>query len=272
MREVCRDRSPVEAGKQQEEAVMTTQARVLVTGGSIGIGAACARQFAAAGYGVVIADILDREGGLLAGEIAAAGMDAEFVHMDMTSGDGIQAGVRATEHDGFDVVVANAGIARRHPFADLTDQAWDETMDVNLKGAMQTFRAALPMMIAKGGGNLIAISSINGIAYGWDEHAHYSASKAALIGLVRSLAVEFGPANVRANVIAPGYIRTAQSLDEVNSAGLQRLEASAAAVPLGRIGDPDDVAGVATFLASDAARYISGQTIVVDGGLLVRLG
>ena len=251
---------------------MTVQPRVLITGGSIGIGAACARRFAADGCRIVIADILDREGGLLADELAAAGMDAEFVHLDMRSGDEIQAGVRATEHDGFDVVVANAGIARRHPFADLTDQAWDETMDVNLKGAMQAFRAALPMMISKGGGNLIAISSVNGIAYGWGEHAHYSASKAALIGLVRALAVEFGPSNVRANVIAPGFIRTAQSLDEINSAGAQRLEASAAAVPLGRIGDPDDVAGVATFLASDAARYISGQTIVVDGGLLVRLG
>ena len=251
---------------------MIAQSRVLITGGSIGIGAACTRRFAAVGYGVVIADILDREGGLLAGELVAAGMDVQFVHMDMASGDEIRAGVLATEHHGFDVVVANAGIARRHPFADLTDQAWDETMDVNLKGAMRTFRAALPMMIRKGGGSLIAISSVHGIAYGWDEHAPYSASKAALIGLVRALAVEFGPANVRANVIAPGFIRTAQSLDEVNSAGPERLEASAAAVPLGRIGDPDDVAGVATFLASDAARYISGQSIVVDGGLLVRLG
>ena len=248
------------------------RARVLITGGSIGIGAACARRFAAAGHGVVIADILDREGGMLAGELAAAGADVEYVHMDMTSGDEIKAAVLATEHRGFDVVVANAGIARRHPFADLTDQAWDETMDVNLKGAMQTFRAALPMMTEKGGGSLIAISSVNGIAYGWGEHAHYSASKAALVGLVRALAVEFGPSNVRANAIAPGFIRTAQSLDEVNSAGPRRLEASAAAVPLGRIGDPDDVAGVATFLASDAARYISGQAIVVDGGLLVRLG
>lgn len=251
---------------------MTARSRVLITGGSIGIGAACARRFAAAGYGVVIADILDHEGGLLAGELTAAGTDAEFVHMDMASAGEIRAGVLATEHDGFDVVVANAGIARRHRFADLTDQAWDETMDVNLRGAMQTFRAALPRMAGKGGGSLIAISSVHGIAYGWDEHAPYSASKAALIGLVRALAVEFGPSNVRANAIAPGFIRTAQSLDEVNSAGPERLEASAAAVPLGRIGEPDDVAGVATFLASDAARYISGQTIVVDGGLLVRLG
>jgi 3-oxoacyl-[acyl-carrier protein] reductase len=251
---------------------VTTAPRVLITGGSIGIGAACARRFAAAGYGVVIADILDREGAALARELSAAGLDAEFVHMDMTSGDQVQAGVRATEHDGFDVVVANAGIARRRPFTGLTDQAWDETMDVNLKGAMQTFRAALPRMTGKGGGSLIAVSSVHGIAYGWDEHAHYSASKAALIGLVRALAVEFGPAGVRANVIAPGLIRTAQSLDEVNSAGARGLEAAAAGVPLGRVGEPDEVAGVATFLASEAARYVSGQTIVVDGGLLVRLG
>lgn len=93
---------------------------------------------------------------------------------------------------------------------------------------MQSFRAALPLMVGKGGGSLIAMSSVHGIAYGWDEHAQYSASKAGLIGLVRALATEFGPANVRANVIAPGLIRTAQSLDEVNSAGAERLQASAA--------------------------------------------
>jgi 3-oxoacyl-[acyl-carrier protein] reductase len=251
---------------------VTTQPRVLITGASIGIGAACARRFAADGYHVVLADILDREGGELAAELTAAGLAAQYVHMDMTAGDQVEAGVRATEQDGFDVVVANAGIARRGPFTGLTDQAWDATLDVNLKGAMQVFRAALPALTARGGGSLIAVSSIHGTTYGWEEHAPYSTSKAALIGLIRALAVEFGPAGVRANVIAPGFIRTAQSLDEVNSAGPEKLAASAGAVPLGRIGEPDDVAGVATFLASDAARYISGQTIVVDGGLLVRLG
>jgi 3-oxoacyl-[acyl-carrier protein] reductase len=245
--------------------------RVLVTGGSIGIGAACVRRFATAGYSVVLADVLDEEGRALAESLAMEGMDVEFVHMDMRSGADIRTGVDRTQRDGFDVVVANAGIARRRAFTGMSDDAWAETMDVNLTGAMQVFRASLPAMTRKGGGSLIAMSSVHGVAYGWGEHAQYSASKAGLIGLVRALAVEFGPSNVRANAIAPGFIRTAQSLDEVNSAGAVRLEASASAVPLGRIGEPDDVAGVALFLASDAAAYISGQAIVVDGGLLVGL-
>jgi 3-oxoacyl-[acyl-carrier protein] reductase len=190
--------------------------------------------------------------------------------MDMTSPSEIVQGVAAHEGEGFDVVVANAGIARLQPFPTLSDEAWNETLEVNLNGSMRVYRAALPGMIAAGGGSLISLSSISGVAYGWDQHAHYSASKAAVIGLVRALAVEFGADNVRANAIAPGFIRTAQSLDEANSLGEAGLVSATSTIPLGRVGEPDDVAGVALFLASPAASYISGQVIVVDGGLLVR--
>lgn len=244
--------------------------RALITGGSIGIGAACVRQFAAAGYSVVLADVLDQAGEDLAADLGAAGLDATYVHMDMTSPNDIAQGVADHEAAGFDVVVANAGIARLQPFQTLTDAAWDETIEVNLSGSMRVYRAALPGMIAKGGGSLISLSSISGVAYGWHQHAHYSASKAAIIGLIRAMAVEFGADNVRANAIAPGFIRTAQSLDEVNSLGEQGLARVVTTIPLGWVGEPDDVAGVALFLASPSARYISGQVIVVDGGLLVR--
>jgi 3-oxoacyl-[acyl-carrier protein] reductase len=247
-----------------------TQPRALITGGSIGIGAACVRQFAAAGYSVILADVLDEGGERLAAGLRAAGHDVTYVHMDMTSPSDIVQGVAAHEGEGLDVVVANAGIARLQPFPTLSDEAWNETLEVNLNGSMRVYRAALPGMIASGGGSLISLSSISGIAYGWDQHAHYSASKAAVIGLVRALAVEFGAANVRANAIAPGFIRTAQSLDETNSLGEAGLVSATSTIPLGRVGEPDDVAGVALFLASPAARYISGQVIVVDGGLLVR--
>jgi 3-oxoacyl-[acyl-carrier protein] reductase len=247
-----------------------TQQRVLITGGSIGIGAATASKFAAAGYSVVIADVLDSEGEAHSAELVRSGFDVEFVHMDMASASDVAEGVRATERDGFDAVIANAGIARLTPFLSLGEESWKHTMDVNLEGTRRVYQAALPAMIAKGGGSLVALTSISGVAYGWGEHAHYSTSKAALVGLTRAVAVEFGGRQVRANAIAPGFIRTAQSLDEVNSMGAAGMVGAADRVPLGRIGDPDDVADVVVFLASDAARYISGQVIVVDGGLLVK--
>ncbi|MEU5884018.1 SDR family NAD(P)-dependent oxidoreductase [Spirillospora sp. NPDC047279] len=252
-------------------AAHSARRRVLVTGGSIGIGAACVRAFARAGDHVIIADILDAESAALASELGGEGGSVDVVHMDMRSPLEIGDGVTALQGRGFDVVVANAGIARRQTFDGLTDEAWDEVVEVNLRGAMQVFRSAMPAMAARGTGSMIAMSSVHGIAYGWEEHAHYSTSKAGLIGLTRALATELGPQGIRVNAIAPGLIRTAQSLDETNSAGAAQLEASLPMVPLGRIGEPDDVADVATFLASHAARYVTGQVIVVDGGLTVKL-
>lgn len=249
----------------------TASRRVLVTGGSIGIGAACVRAFASAGDHVVIADVLDAEGEALGEELRSAAGSVEYAHVDMRSSKQILEFVTAQAPDGFDVVVANAGIARRKRIDVLTDDDWDEVMDINLKAAMQVFRAALTGMIARGGGSMIAMSSVHGVAYGWAEHVHYSTSKAGMIGLVRALATELGPNNIRVNAIAPGMIRTAQSLDESNSAGVVKLEAAAVNVPLGRIGEPEDVADVATFLASGASRYMTGQVVVVDGGLLVHL-
>ena len=154
-------------------------------------------------------------------------------------------------------VVANAGIAHRVPLAELTDEKWDQTHDVDLKGVMRVCRAAAPAMRAAGGGSMIAVSSIMGVAYGWDEHVQYSAAKAGVVGLVRGLAVELAGDGVRVNGVAPGYIRTAQTLSEEHS------------IPIGRVGEPEDIADVIVFLASEAARYITGQVIVVDGGLLV---
>jgi 3-oxoacyl-[acyl-carrier protein] reductase len=243
---------------------------VFITGAGIGIGAACARSFAAAGYRVVLADVLKEEGAGTAAQIRSDGGQAEFVSLDVRDSEQVDDAVRRTQGDGFDVVIANAGIARRQPFCDLDDAGWMETVDVNLGGSMRVLRATLPAMVERRSGALIALSSISGIAYGWDQHAHYSASKAGVIGLVRALAVEFGAAGIRVNGIAPGFIRTAQSLSVEHSLGEEGLRKAVATVPLGRIGEPDDVADVALFLASDAARYVSGQVLVVDGGLLVR--
>jgi len=121
----------------------------------------------------------------------------------------------------------------------------------------------------RGSGSVVAMSSIMGVAYGWDEHVHYSAAKSGVVGLVRGLAVELARAGIRVNGIAPGYIRTAQALSPEHSLGPEGLERAAAFIPMGRVGEPDDIADVALFLASPAARYLTGQVITVDGGLLV---
>ncbi|HSL00774.1 MAG TPA: SDR family NAD(P)-dependent oxidoreductase [Rubrobacteraceae bacterium] len=244
---------------------------VLITGSGIGIGAATARAFAGAGYRVVVTDVLDEEGEGVAAGIAEDGGEAEFHHLDVTSTGEVDRMVSTVQdrYGPLDCVVANAGIAHRVPLAKLTDERWDHTHDVDLKGVMRVCRAAAPAMREAGSGAMIAVSSIMGVAYGWDEHVQYSAAKAGVVGLVRGLAVELARDGVRVNGIAPGYIRTAQALSEEHSLGPQGLEEAAEFIPMGRVGEPEDIADVIVFLASSAARYLTGQVIVVDGGLLV---
>ena len=165
--------------------------------------------------------------------------------------------------------MANAGIAHRVPLEQLTDEKWDLTHEIDLKGVMRVCRAAAPAMRKTGRGNIVALSSIMGVAYGWDEHVQYSAAKAGIVGLVRGLAVELARDGIRVNGIAPGYIRTAQALSEEHSLGSEGLEEAAEFIPMGRVGEPEDIADVSVFLASEGARYITGQVLVVDGGLLV---
>lgn len=250
---------------------MTKARIVLITGGGIGIGCASAKAFAALGDHVVVTDILEAEGKAVVEEIKAAGGSAEFAPLDVRSTDKADALVADVEarHGGIDVVVANAGIAHRVPLARLDDDKWDLTFDIDLKGIFRVARAALPGMRARRSGAIVALSSIMGTSYGWDEHVHYSAAKAGVVGLVRGLAVELARDGIRVNGMAPGYIRTAQLLSEENSLGAAGAEAAGAFIPMGRIGEPEEIADVITFLASHGARYMTGQTLVVDGGLLV---
>lgn len=243
----------------------------IVTGAGIGIGQATAKALAARGDHVVVTDILEDKGTETAQAIVAAGGSAEFKLYDVRSTEGTNALVADIEnrHGGIDVIVANAGIAHRTPLADLTDEKWDLTFDIDLKGIFRLVRAAAPGMRARKSGSIIALSSIMGIAYGWDEHVHYSAAKSGVIGLVRGLAVELARDGVRVNGIAPGYIRTAQLLSEENSLGPAGAEKAAEFIPMGRLGTPEDIADVIAFLASKDARYMTGQVLVVDGGLLV---
>jgi 3-oxoacyl-[acyl-carrier protein] reductase len=244
---------------------------VLITGAAIGIGRATAKAFAKAGYHVVATDVLAGEGASLVAEIIAEGGKAEFHVLDVRSteaADAIVAAVEAT-HGGIDVIVANAGIAHRVPLAEMTDAKWDHTFEIDLKGIFRVVRPALPGMKARKNGAVIALSSIMGVAYGWDEHVHYSAAKSGVVGLVRGLAVELARDGIRVNGIAPGYIRTAQLLSKEHSLGPEAADKAGEFIPMGRIGQPEEIADVALFLASSAARYMTGQVVVVDGGLLV---
>jgi 3-oxoacyl-[acyl-carrier protein] reductase len=242
----------------------------LLTGAGIGIGAATAVALAGAGYRVIVTDILEEEGRSVAGSIESSGGEAEFHYLDVTDSQAVESLVSEVQdrYGPIDTVVANAGIAHRVPLAELTDEKWDHTHEIDLKGIMRVCRAVAPAMRKAGRGHMIALSSIMGVAYGWDEHVQYSAAKAGVVGLVRGLAVELARDGIRVNGIAPGYIRTAQSLSEEHSLGPEGLAKAAEFIPIGRVGEPEDIADVAVFLASRAARYITGQVLVVDGGLL----
>lgn len=246
---------------------------VVISGAGIGIGRAIAEAFGVLGRPVIVTDVLDGEGEDVADRIRAAGGYAEYRRMDVTSTDQVDAVMAAVEkhHGAIGTLVCNAGIAKKIPLPSMSDEEWDTTLDIDLKGMMRMIRAAAPAMRLARTGSVLCLASVVGTAYGWNEHIPYSAAKAGVAGLVRGAAIELARDGVRVNGIAPGFIRTAQTLDPIHSVGPEGLAATAPRVPLGRIGEPEDIADVAVFLASDNARYITGQVITVDGGLLVGL-
>lgn len=244
---------------------------VMITGAGIGIGEATALAFGRAGYHVHVTDVLDAEGRATAAAIAEAGGSAGFRHVDVTDSANVDEAVAAAEAEtgALAAVVANAGIAHKVPLPEMSDEKWDHTLDVDLKGVFRLLRAAAPAMRRAGRGAMVAVSSVMGTSYGWHDHVQYNAAKAGVVGLVRGLACDLGGAGIRVNGVAPGFIKTAQALSTVHSVGLAGLEAAAGYIPLGRYGEARDIASVILFLCSDDARYVSGQTIIVDGGLTV---
>jgi 3-oxoacyl-[acyl-carrier protein] reductase len=250
-----------------------SKSTVIISGAGIGIGKGMAEAFAEAGYLVIATDVLVDEGNSVVDTLISSGADAEFHEMDVTDTDQVNTVIADVEksHGPITTLVCNAGIAKKIPLTTMTDDQWDLTIDVDLKGMMRMIRAAAPAMRNAKAGSVICLASIVGTTYGWDEHVPYSAAKAGVSGLVRGVAIELAKDGIRANGIAPGFIRTAQTLDPINSVGEEGLNAVAPSVPLGRIGEPSDIADVGVFLASEKARYITGQTITVDGGVLVGL-
>ncbi len=257
---------------QTGESRSAAEPLALATGAGIGIGRATALALGKEGYRVIVTDVLTDEGQAVARQIDQSGGAAEFHPMDVTDSDAVNAVVASVETRyarGFDVLVNNAGIARKTPMASLTDAEWDTTLETDLKGMMRVARAALPRMRRQGRGAIVCLASVAGAVQGWAEHVPYSAAKGGVVGLVRALAAEVAPDGVRVNGIAPGLVRTAQVLDAHHSLGAGKLAQAVRTIPLGRVGEPEDIADVAVFLASDKARYITGQVIVADGGRTV---
>jgi 3-oxoacyl-[acyl-carrier protein] reductase len=241
----------------------------LITGASRGIGRAVAIDLATNRYGVAL---FGRDESALAETVfeikAAAGADARVsVHtVDVADQAAVDAGVAAVlaEFGRIDVAVANAGQSQDGLILRLKASDLDRLIDVNLKSAFYLCAAVAKPMLKQRGGSIVVVSSIVGIG-GNPGQSVYAATKAGLLGLTRSLAKELGSRNVRVNAVAPGLIETAMTAGLPDAARKGFLEG----IALGRPGTPDDVAGVVTFLASDAARYVTGQTIVVDGGYLM---
>lgn len=244
---------------------------VLITGAAsaIGIGRATATACAHAGARIAVNDVHDD--GLAETVEILRGLGAEAKGYTANVADELAVEEMVAQVQGrfgqIDVLVNNAGIARRKAFTDLSSDEWQEVMDVNLGGSKNCSQAVVKEMVASGSGKIINVSSLMGGWWGWAEHVHYSASKAAIEGLTRALAVELGPYGITVNGVAPGFVITEQSLSVEHSAGPEKMPLAVPLIPLRRIGQPEDIADVVLFLATDAARYITGQVLLVDGGL-----
>ena len=242
----------------------------LVTGAARGLGLAIAQGLARAGALVVLNG---RDAAALANaraEIESAGGTADVAVFDVTDRDAVRAGVEAIEarHGAIDILVNNAGIQRRHPVAEFPAVDWDAVIATNLTAPFQVAQAVLRGMVARGRGSILNIASLTS-ELGRPTIVPYTAAKGGVRQLTRGLATELGPTGVRVNAIAPGYFVTEMNRALIDNEAFDAWVKSR--TPMRRWGDPKELAGIAVFLCSDAASYITGQTVFVDGGMSVAM-
>jgi NAD(P)-dependent dehydrogenase (short-subunit alcohol dehydrogenase family) len=247
---------------------------VVLTGGASGIGRASARMLAAEGAAVVIGDVDEAAAGV-AEEIRGAGGRATFVPTDVRSWDDVQhlVGAAIEEHDRVDVIVNNVGVAIGGSAGDMAEDDWNRVLDINLTGVWRGMRLAIPEMRKVGGGSIVNVSSVQSMVgfVGW---AGYAASKGGINALTQQAAVEYAPEGIRVNAIIPGTILTGMNegilAEHPDPDGL--MAQWTAMHPVGRIGQPEEVATAVVYLASDESSFVTGMLLRVDGGMVVKAG
>ena len=266
---------PSELRQKREKTMDFTGKVAVVTGGGSGIGQACAREFAARHAAVAVVDRDATAGGKTASELRGKGATAEFFPADLSRRAEVERLVPeiVSRFGGIDVLVNNAGIQRYGTVTTLSEEEWDEVMNVNLKSAFLMSKYAIPEMIKRGGGAIVITGSVQSVT-AQRNSVHYVVSKHGLLGLTRCLALDYAKQNIRANCVLPGAIDTpmlrwAANLDPNPE---KVLEACDGLHALGRRGQPEEVARVIVFLASDLASFMTGSAVMVEGGLLVPAG
>lgn len=236
----------------------------IVTGGSSGLGKATLQKFADQGAIVVNWDVNETRGKLLEAEFIQSGHTAAFFTVDTSNADAVRdaAFQVIAKYGKIDILVNNAGITRDATLLKMTDDQWQQVININLTGVYNCTRAVAPYMVEKGYGRIISISSVVGL-FGNFGQTNYAAAKAGVIGMTQTWAKELGRKGVTANAVAPGFIHT-EILDAMPAEVLDKMKAK---VPVQRLGKPEEIAAVNAFLASDDAAYINGAVISVDGGI-----
>lgn len=236
----------------------------VVTGAAAGIGKAIAMLFAGEGSAVAIWDLDAETAEETAEEIRSTGGVARAYGVDVSQWEDVSDAAKkvAADFGSVHILVNNAGITRDNLLIRMSDEEWNRVLDVNLKGAFHVTKAFVPGMLRQRAGKIISISSVVGLM-GNPGQANYAASKAGILGLTKSLAKELAPRGICVNAIAPGFIQTrmTEALTE------DQKQALAGRIPLGRLGQPQDVANAALFLASELSDYVTGQILIVDGGM-----